>query len=148
MPATRRQFVGSVLVGAAGLPLLGRNASAQPTEPSYTEIHHPADPAHPTGAERERAPTLSLPARVHAARPFELGITIGQPPRRGSPEDHVEWIEVRAGTGPVARISLGPAASLPSVRLWIELPASTTLRVLAMWSQNGLWETLHAVTVT
>lgn len=141
----------SVVVGAAGLPLLVRRAAAQPQPQTpaapdpFAEIHRAADPAHPTPDERLRAAVLTLPARVRANHPFELGVAVGTPVREGTPDDHVEWIEVRAGDARVARFELAPGLVLPSVRLTMRLSETTTLRVLAMWNRAGLWETTRAV---
>lgn len=146
MSASRRAFVRSVVVGSLGLPLLTRSAAAQPAaDDPFAVVHRAADPVHPTAEERERAAVVTLPARARAGRPFEIGVAVGTPVRPGTAEDHVEWIEIRAGNERVARFELGPGAALPSVRLTMRLGEATTVRVLAMWSRHGLWETSRAV---
>jgi len=147
MGASRRSFVRSIVVGAAGLPLLGRGAAAQTTDDPFEQIHRAADPAHPTADERVRAAVLTLPARVRPGRPFELGVAVGTPVREGSVDDHVEWIEVRAGNERVARFELAQSYALPSVHLTMRVTEATTLRVLAMWSGAGLWETTRPIAV-
>ena len=147
MGASRRFFVRSIVVGAAGLPLLARRAGAQPTPDPFEQIHRAADPAHPTADERVRAAVLTLPARVRAGRPFELGVSVGTPVREGTADEHVEWIEVRAGNERVARFELAPGNALPSVRLSMRVTEATTLRVLVMWSGAGLWETTRPIAV-
>lgn len=147
MPASRRSFVRSVVVGVASLPLLARSAAAQPAPDPFAEIHRAADPAHPTAAERERAAVVTLPARARAGRPFEIGVAVGTPVRPATAEDHVEWIEIRAGEARVARFELGPGAALPSVRLTMRVEQATTIRVLAMWNRHGLWETKRELAV-
>lgn len=137
----------SVVVGAAGLPLLVGRAAAQPAPDPFAELHRAADPAHPTAEERVRAAVVTLPARIRAGRPFELGVAVGTPVREGTEEDFVEWIEIRAGDRRVARVELGAGTALPSVRLTMRVTEATTLRVLTMWSRNGLWETTRPLAV-
>jgi desulfoferrodoxin (superoxide reductase-like protein) len=141
--------VRAAVVGVAGLPLWAGRSSAQPAPAPdpFARIHRAADPAHPTAEERERAAVVTLPARVRAQRPFEIGVAVGTPVRPGTAEDHVEWIEIRAGDARVARFELAHEGALPSVRLTMRLDAATTIRVLAMWNRHGLWETSRPVAV-
>ncbi|MBI2898274.1 MAG: hypothetical protein HYY06_32290 [Deltaproteobacteria bacterium] len=144
MPASRRTFVKSLVIGAVGA-VAGR-ARAQDADP-FATMHRAADPAHPTPEERAHAPALTVPARVRSGRAFDLGIAVGAPLHESSAEHHIEWIEVRVGSRQVARLELAPAGAQPLLRVRIVLGESAPVRVMAMCSRHGLWETTRTVQV-
>lgn len=133
MHRTMRWGVGAAVMVIA----MGGWAAA---EGPFSALNRTANDAH--------TPVIDAPESVKAGEPFKVTITVGKTPHPSLAEHAVQWIALYAGEVELARATLTPVVTRPSVTFTIVLDQSTTLRALEQPNHAAAWEAVKKITVT
>jgi superoxide reductase len=117
-------------------------AAAAPAgaETPFSKINRAANDAH--------TPVIDAPDTVKAGEPFKVTITIGKTPHPSLAEHAVQWIALYADEVELARATLTPVLTRPTVTFTIALDESATLRALEAPNHSAAWEATRKITVT
>ncbi len=109
-------------------------------ESPFSKINRAANDAH--------TPVIDAPDTVKAGEPFKVTITIGKTPHPSLAEHAVQWIALYADEVELARATLTPVLTRPTVTFTVALDESTTLRALEAPNHSAAWEASKKITVT
>jgi len=100
-----------------------------------------------TADNAAHTPVITAPEQVKAGEPFDVTITLGKKPHPSETGHFIRFIALYAGETELARISLTPTLTRPTVTVRVILNESTTLRALSAPNHSAAWETTKAIHV-
>jgi superoxide reductase len=109
-------------------------------EGPFSKINRTANDAH--------TPVIDAPDSVKAGEPFKVTITVGKTPHPSQADHAVQWIALYADEVEIARATLTPVLTRPSVTFTVTLEESTTLRALEAPNHSAAWEATKKISVT
>jgi superoxide reductase len=93
-------------------------------------------------------PVITAPAVVAAGEPFQVTVTIGKKPHPSDPSHFIRYIALFAGEVELARTTLTPSLTRPTVTYTLTLNKDTTLKALAAPNHSAAWVSELAIKVT
>jgi superoxide reductase len=130
--------VHTLLALAAG-SLLAISAAPASAAGPFSQLNRAANDAH--------TPVIEAPDSVKAGEPFKVTVTVGKTPHPSLVDHAVQWIALFADEVELARVTLTPVVTRPSVTFTIALDDSTTLRALEQPNHSAAWEATKKITV-
>lgn len=110
-------------------------------DPLFAGVNRVKDPAAPTDLEKKHLPDISAPTEVKAREPFAVTITIGKNLPHPDEGGHwIQWLELYAGEGYLARADLTATVSATPVTFTLKLNQDSELVVRARCNLHGVWE--------
>jgi superoxide reductase len=152
----RNTAIGSIAAGISGTAMAADKYFPVKVEPALFEnINRAKDPANKAGLEKSHAPVLTASPSIEAGNPFTVEVAIGEKLHPMSPAHWIEFIELRLGNQPIARVDFQPAGYLaPKVTFNVVIPkeaapeGKATLVARQNCNLHGLWEASINITVT
>jgi superoxide reductase len=96
-----------------------------------------ADFAAASDFEKKHTPFITLEAQLDR---LIVNVEVGHEVAHPNGTDHyITFIELYAGTAPIARFDLSPASVSPTVSVLVSLDAGTVLRAIEHCNLHGLW---------
>jgi desulfoferrodoxin (superoxide reductase-like protein) len=135
---SRRRFIVTVAGASfsAALTPVVRTAGAA----AAVKIHRPLDPDDLTDREKKLVPRVDLPAMADNQGTVPIRILVDHVM---TDKDYVEWIEIRDDKAVFkrkARFYFTPANGRAYLQTNIKVPNSTSIKVRAKFSRDGIWE--------
>jgi len=93
-------------------------------------------------------PVITAPAEVAAGEPFQVTVTIGKKPHPSDPSHFIRYIALFAGDVELARTTLTPSLTRPTVTYTLTLKQDTTLRALAAPNHSAAWISEQAIKIS
>jgi superoxide reductase len=118
--------------------------------PLFKGYNEPKDPANLTELEKKHIPTIEIPDRIVAGKPFSVKATVGEIQHPTTEDHHIGWIEFFANGHYLARVDLLPAGTRPeaSITCVFDDPGENSIWVQAYCTLHGLWYSLKKFSVS
>jgi len=100
-----------------------------------------------TAANPAHTPVITAPDTVAAGEAFDVTVALGAKPHPSETTHFIRFIALYAGDVEIARATLTPVLSQPTVTFRVKLERDTTLRALAAPNHSAAWVTEKAVKV-
>ncbi len=97
--------------------------------------------------DEKHQPVITAPDVVVSGEPFSVTIAVGKKAHPSEDKHHVQWIALLAGGIELARVTLTPTLTQPTVTFTIMLEESTTLVAMAMPNHSAAWQATRPITV-
>jgi len=93
-------------------------------------------------------PVITAPDKVAPGQPFDVTIAVGQKTHPSETTHFIRYIALYAGEVELARATLTPTLTVPTVTFKVQLQTSTTLRALSAPNHSAAWVAERPITVS
>lgn len=149
----RRSFLKKSLAIAVSAVIANssiKSAFAQSTNKEadlFSRINRAEDPNKLQGLELGHVPQIMVPNSIHAGKPFEVEIRVGEKLHEMLPAHYIDWVDLYADDIFLAKFILTPNFTNPVCKVVLSLNASATLRAIEHCNLHGLWEGTEKIIV-
>jgi len=118
-------------------------------DPLFAGVNRVKNPAALTDLEKKHLPEIAAPREAKARQAFPVTVTVGKDAPHPDEGGHwIQWIELYAGDGYLARVDLSAGLSSTPVTFTIRLHQDAELVARARCNLHGVWENRVAVHVS